>query len=97
MVGGGITSLANKLGGWERENVQRAAKRYDDDGHDKIHRVETAAACCCYFGGESAPPANEQIQVERQYKRHGAKILAALCRVGTDGYGAPWNFQPIKT
>ena len=28
---------ANKVGrGWEREKVQRAAKRYDDDGHNRV-------------------------------------------------------------
>ena len=32
----GIRSCADKLGGgWERDKVQRTAKRYDDDGHGK--------------------------------------------------------------
>ena len=63
-----IRSGADKLGdGWERDQVQRTAKRYDDDGHGKYFEVcwvETSAACCYYYDGESAPPTNEHTDVE---------------------------------
>ena len=36
----------------------------------------------------NAPPTNEQMSNENE-KRHWAKLLAALRRVETDGYGAP--------
>ena len=34
VAGGRITCCANKLGGgWEREKIQQAAKRHNNDGH----------------------------------------------------------------
>ena len=59
-----IRSCADKLGnGWEKEKVQRTAKRYDDDGHGKDVGLRllllAAGACCCYCGGENASPTNE--------------------------------------
>ena len=54
--------------------------------------------CCCSYGGESAPP-DKRTDVEcRREEPHGAKMVAALMRrVEPDGYGAPWNCQPIQT
>ena len=75
-----MRSCADKLdGGWERDEAQQTAKRYDDDGYGKTCWVETASACCCYYGGESAPPTNKQTSNDKE-KRHGATILASLPR-----------------
>ena len=68
--------------------MQRTAKRYDDDGHGKHVRVETAAAAaaaaCCCNGRESASPTNEQRDVESQRKEaRGESTLAALRRLRT--------------
>ena len=38
-------SCANKLGGsWEREKIQRAVKRYHDDGDSKVIGLRLVAA-----------------------------------------------------
>ena len=54
----------------ESHEAQRAAKRYDDDGHGKDVGLRTAAACRCHYGGESASPTNEQTSNDKE-KRLG--------------------------
>lgn len=99
VAGGRIIIYPDKLRGcWEREKIQRLAKRYDDDGNGKDLGLRLLLlAAVTYYGGEAPPPTNEQ-RSNGQDKTHGAKTIAALRRVRKlGGYGAPWCFQPINT
>ena len=92
-----IISRANKLGGgWERDQVQRAAKRYDDDGHGKYIGSRLLLLAAVIMAARAPPPTKEQTSNHKD-KRRGAKILAALHRVEPEAFGAPHNFQPIET
>lgn len=59
----------------------------------QIYRVETAAPVI--MTAKAPPPTNEQTTDDSE-TRNGPKIVADLCRASSDGYGAPWYFQPIK-
>ena len=53
-------SRAKELGGgWEREKLQRTAKRYGYDGHGKKVRLRLLLLAAVVYGGESAHPQNE--------------------------------------
>ena len=60
MLVGRITverSCANKLGGgWEREKVKRAAKRYDDDGHSKYIGLGLLLLAAVIMAAKALPP-----------------------------------------
>ena len=50
-------SCANKFGGgWEREKVQRAAKRYDDDDHNKVIRLRLLLIAAVNMAAKALPP-----------------------------------------
>ena len=50
-------SCTNKLeGGWEREKVQRAAKRYDDDDHNKVIRLRLLLIAAVNMAAKALPP-----------------------------------------
>ena len=52
---GSTGSGADRLGGgWERDEVQRTAKHYDDAGHGKGVGFNLLLLCRCYYGGKSA-------------------------------------------
>ena len=52
-----IRSCADKLvGGWERDQVQRTAERYDDDGHGKDVGSRLLALAAVIMVSESASP-----------------------------------------
>ena len=94
-------SCANKLeGGWEREKVQRAAKRYDSDGHSKYIGLRLLLLAAVVMATKALPQQKSSRQMTKKlllivYVR--GEILAALRRVNPDGYGAPWCFEPIST
>ena len=74
-----IKSCADRLGGgWERDEVQRTAKCYDDDGHGKGVGLRPLLLAAVTMAARALPPqTNRQTSNE---KRHGAKMLAALRR-----------------
>ena len=81
----------NKLGGGgERDKVQRAAKRYENDVTAKIG---SRLLLLLLSRRERPPPQTKRCPMTTE-KRHRAKILAVLRRVEPDGYLAPWSFQP---
>ena len=82
----------NKLGGGgERDKVQRAAKRYENDVTAKIG---SRLLLLLLSRRERPPPQTNRRCPMTTEKRHRAKILAVLRRVAPDGYGAPCSFQP---
>ena len=60
-------SCANKFGGgWEREKVQRAAKRYDDDGHSKVSGLKLLLLVAVIMAAKALPP---QTNIRQMTKR----------------------------
>ena len=78
--------------------MQRAAKRYDDDGHGKVIGLRLLLLAASIMAAKALlPQPNIRQTTKRLSCRYEVKILAALRRVRPDGYGSPWCFQPIKT
>ena len=92
-------SCANKFGAcWERQKVQRTAKRYDDDSYGNVIGLGLMLFAAVNMTAKALPAqTNIRQMTERLQWRYGAKILEALRGVNQDGYGAPWCFQPMKT
>ena len=68
-------------GGWERDNLQRTAKRYGDDGHGKGVGLRLLLLAAVIMSARSLPPQTNRQASNGTERRHGAKILAALRRV----------------
>ena len=81
-------SCAGKLGGgWERDEVQRTAKRYDNDVHGKDVGLRLLLLAAVIAAAKALPPQTELRQIPKRLQcRCRAKILAALRRVKPDGY-----------
>ena len=80
-------SCANKLGGgWEREKVQRAAKRYDEgDGHSKVIGLRLLLLAAVIMAAKSAPPTNEHMSNDKEtivYVRGDYACSSASCKPG---------------
>ena len=77
-----IRICVDKLGGgWERDNLQRTAKRYGDDGHGKGVGLRLLLLAAVIMSARSLPPQTNRQASNGTERRHGAKILAALRRV----------------
>ena len=89
-----IRNCADMIG-WERDEVQRTAKRCGDDGHGKYVRLRLLLVAAVNMAARAPPsPTNEQTSNDKD-KRHGAKILAALCRETIRS--SIVCFQPVNT
>ena len=63
-----------------RDEVQRTAKRCDDDGHGRGLRLPLVAAAVVMVARAHPPRTNRQTSNTKE-KRRGVEILAALRRV----------------
>ena len=60
-------SCANKLGGdWEREKVQRAAKRYDEKRHSKYIWLRQLLLADVIMEAKALPPQNEHASTDKE-------------------------------
>ena len=67
-----IRSCADKLGcGWERDEVQRTAKRYDDDGHGEDVGLRLLLLAAVIMAARALPP---QMNRRRTKKRKEARV-----------------------
>ena len=77
-----IRSCADKLGGgWERDKIQRTAMLYDDDGHGKYVGLRLLLLAAVIMAARALPPQTNRQTSNDKEKRHGAKVLEALCCV----------------
>ena len=61
--------------------MQRTAKRYDDDGHDKDDGLRLLLLAAVIMAARALPPQTNRQTSNDKEKRHGAKVLEALCCV----------------
>ena len=74
-----IRSCTDKLGGgWERDQVQRTAKRYDDGSHGRDVGLRLLLLAAVIRAARALPPHTSRRTSNDKEKRHTAKILAAL-------------------
>ena len=90
-----IRSCADKLGcGWERDEVQRTAKRYDDDGHGKDAGLRLLLLAAVVTAMTKLPLQANRRRMTKT-RRTGATILAVLRLVKIRS--SIVYFQPIDT
>ena len=66
-----IRSCADELGcGWERNKVQRTAKRYDDDGHGEDVGLRLLLLAAVIMAVRALPPQMNRRRMAEE-KRHG--------------------------
>ena len=88
-------SCAGKLGGgWERDEVQRTAKRYDNDVHGKDVGLRLLLLAAVIMATRALPPHTSRRRMTKKFG-HRAKMLAALGRVRIRG--SIVNFLPLTT
>ena len=77
-----IRSGAVKLGGgWEKDNVQRMAKCYDDAGHSKYVGLRLLLLDAVIMTVRALPPLTNSQTWNDKETRHGSKKLGTLGRV----------------
>ena len=77
-----IRSYTDKLGGgWERDELQRTAKRHDDDGDDKDVGLRILLLAAVIMAERALPPQNNRLQMTKKRNKYREKNLAALRRV----------------